>query len=62
MLFKIIEKIKQAFTPISEQDALTQYIERHHPTSVYDVEYWIQQYDRKQYNTAHSSNFGYHCR
>ena len=60
MLSNIIEKVKQAFTPATEQSKLDAFIERQHPTSVGDVEYWINVYDRKQY-AERSSNFSYHC-
>jgi hypothetical protein len=61
MLSNIIEKVKQAFTPSTRQDDLDAFIERQQPTSVSDVEYWMQEYDRKQY-ADRSSNFSYHYR
>jgi hypothetical protein len=48
MLLKLLEKVKQAFTPESEQDRLDAFITKQHPTSVCDVEYWIGVYDRRQ--------------
>lgn len=61
MLSKIIETVKQAFAPVSEQSQLDAFIEQQHPTSVCDVEYWINVYDRKRY-TERSSNFSCHYR
>lgn len=61
MLSNIIERVKQAFTAPSEQTKLDEFIARQHPTSVGDVEYWINVYDRKQY-LERSSNFTYHYR
>jgi hypothetical protein len=61
MLSNIIAKVKQAFTPESEQDKLDDFIARQQPTSVGDVEYWINVYDRNKY-LDRSSNFSYHYR
>ena len=61
MLSNIIEKVKQAFAPTTRQDDLDAFITAQHPTSVCDVEYWINVYDRKQY-AERSSNFSYHYR
>ena len=61
MLSNIIAKVKQAFTSPTEQEKLDAFIERQHPTSVGDVEYWINVYDRKQY-AERSANFSYHYR
>jgi hypothetical protein len=58
MLYNLIEKVKQVFTSPSEQEKLDDFITRQHPTSVGDVEYWINVYDRKQY-LERSSNFSY---
>ena len=62
MLSNLIAKVKQAFTPVSEHELLDAYVAAHQPTSVYDVEYWIQEYDRKQRSPSLSSNFSYHYR
>ena len=61
MLSNIINKIKQMFTAPTEQNKLDAFIARQQPTSVGDVEYWINVYDRRQY-TDRSSSFTYHCR
>ena len=61
MLSNIIKTVKNVFTPRTEQQNLDAYIASQHPTSVADVEYWIEQYDRKQY-TQRSSNFSYYYR
>jgi hypothetical protein len=61
MLSNIIEKVKQCFAPASRQETLDAFIEAQHPTSVCDVEYWINVYDRRQY-AERSSNFSYHYR
>ena len=62
MLSNLIDAVKSAFTPQSEQETLDAYIAAQHPTSVYDVEYWMNEYDRKQRTTALSANFNYHYR
>ena len=49
------------FTAPTEQNKLDAFIARQQPTSVGDVEYWINVYDRRQY-TDRSSSFTYHCR
>ena len=61
MLSNIISKIKQAFTAPTEQSRLDAFIAKQQPTSVGDVEYWINVYDRMQY-TNRSSSFSYHTR
>ena len=49
MISKLLQRIKYAFTPQSEQSKLEEFITKQQPTSVCDVEYWINVYDRKQY-------------
>ncbi len=44
----LIEKIKRAFEPTTYGDELEHFVASHHPTTVTDVEYWINQYDRRQ--------------
>jgi hypothetical protein len=61
MLSNIIEKVKQAFAPQTYQESLDDFITRQQPTSVGDVEYWINVYDRKQH-LDRSSNFSHHYR
>ena len=61
MLSKIVEKVKHLFTPATRQETLDAFIARQQPTSVCDVEYWINVYDRRQYQER-SSNFSYHYR
>ena len=59
MLSNLLERVKKAFAPISEQDRLDAFIAEQHPTSVCDVEYWLNEYDRRQYR-ARSSSFDWH--
>ena len=61
MLYNIVEKLKQVFTAPTEQSKLDAFIAQQQPTSVGDVEYWINVYDRMQY-TNRSSTFGYYTR
>lgn len=61
MLSKLIERLLNAFIPEPEQDKLDEFITRQQPTSVCDVEYWINVYDRKQYENR-ASTFSYHYR
>jgi hypothetical protein len=61
MLYNIIEKLKQIFSEPSEQSKLDAFIAQQQPTSVGDVEYWINVYDRRQY-LDRSSSFSYHIR
>lgn len=56
MLSKFFETLQKAFTAPSEQDNLDAFIAAQHPTSVTDVEYWINVYDRRQH-AARSNNF-----
>lgn len=62
MLSNIIESLKHVFEGPSEQQKLDDYIAQQHPTSVGDVEYWIKQYDRKQFTHSLISNATYHYR
>jgi hypothetical protein len=61
MLSNLIEKVKQAFAPLTEQESIDAFIARQQPTSVYDVEYWMNEYDRNQYKQR-SANFSIHYR
>ena len=48
MLSKIIQTLQKLFTAPTEQESLDAFISAQHPTSVCDVEYWIDVYDRNQ--------------
>lgn len=61
MLSNIIQSLQKLFIGPTEQETLDAFIAAQRPTSVCDVEYWINQYDRKQYQSR-SSNFSYHYR
>jgi hypothetical protein len=54
MLSNLLEKLKQFFTPETEQDRIDAFVARQQPTSVCDVEYWLKEYDRRQ---KHNSKF-----
>ena len=58
MLSFILEKLKQLSSQPSEQQQLDDFIIKHCPTSVGDVEHWINEYDRRQCSN-HLNNFGY---
>ena len=57
MLSKLLSFFKNAFTAPSEQERLDAFISAQHPTSVGDVEYWINVYDRMQHKNR-SQSFG----
>lgn len=57
MLFKIINQIKNLFTPTSEQHNLDTFISSKHPTSVAEVEYWTKVYDSRQRNNGLLFNY-----
>ena len=61
MLSKLLTFINKIFTAPSEQERLDAFITRQQPTSVGDVEYWINVYDRIQYNNR-SQSFGHYNR
>jgi len=61
MLSKFIESLQKIFSAPTEQERLDDFITRQEPTSVGDVEYWINVYDRAQFNQR-SANIGYHYR
>jgi hypothetical protein len=54
MLSKLLKRIRDAFTPQSDQDRLDEFITKQQPTSVCDVEHWINVYDRNQHNQRSS--------
>jgi len=58
MLSNLIEKFQKALQGPTEQEKLDEFVTRQHPTSVGDVEYWINEYDRIQYRQR-SANFIY---
>jgi hypothetical protein len=58
MLSNLLERVKSAFKPVSEQERIDAYIAEKQPTNVCDVEYWLNEYDRRQHR-ARSSNFDY---
>lgn len=59
MLANLINRVKQAFAVPDQQDQLDKFIRDQHPTSVCDVEHWINVYDRNQFanRSANFSNF-----
>lgn len=61
MLSKFFESLQKAFAAPTEQEKLDDFITRQHPTSVGDVEYWINVYDREQHRQR-SANFTYNYR
>jgi hypothetical protein len=58
ILAYLISKISRVFTPTTYGEELTQFIEAQHPSSVADVEYWIEQFDRRHQKLAYGM-FGY---
>lgn len=48
LLTYLIETIKKSFTPTTYGEELENFVASHNPTSPADVEYWINQYDRRQ--------------
>jgi hypothetical protein len=50
MLKKLVNIFNQIFYMQSEQQKLELYISQHNPTSVADVEHWIQQFDRSNHS------------
>ena len=58
LLTYLIDKLSSAFEPTSYRDELTRFVESNHPSTVADVEYWIDQYDRRQQRKP-SGMFGY---
>jgi len=56
MLSNLLSFFKAIFTAPTEQESLDAFISAQHPTSVGDVEYWIEVYDRRQYLNR-SKNF-----
>lgn len=50
--------IKRAFEPATYGQELEQFVASHNPSTVADVEYWIDQYDRRQQRKP-SGMFGY---
>ena len=59
MLSNLIEKFQRVFAAPTEQEKLDAFIAQQQPTSVCDVEYWINVYDRNQH-TQRSSSFVYY--
>jgi hypothetical protein len=44
---QLLKWIKSLFVGASYQDSLDRFIASKHPTSPSEVEYWIQQYDKR---------------
>lgn len=61
MLSKFIKNLQKLFTAPTSQSELDAFIKSKNPTSVGDVEYWIDVYDRKQY-IDRSRSFNHHSR
>lgn len=59
MLSNVLEKIQKALQGPTEQEKLDEFISRQQPTSVGDVEYWMNVYDRTQYHQR-SSNIAFY--
>jgi len=58
MLYNIFKKIQQFFAKNDYQSNLDEFISRHHPTSVCDVEHLISVYDReKLYGSVVTYNY-----
>ena len=49
MLSNILTQLKKMFSGPTEQENLDAFIAKQHPTSVCDVEYWMNVYDRRQH-------------
>ena len=58
LLTYLIERIKQSFKPTTYGEELENFVAGHNPSTPADVEYWINQYDRRQQH-AHSGMFCY---
>lgn len=58
LLAYLIEKIKKSFKPTTYGEELENFVASHNPVTPADVEYWIEQYDRRQ-QRARGGMFSY---
>ena len=58
-LLKFKASLKKLFVAKSEQDKLDEFITNQRPTTVNEVEYWTDVYDRRRHNSQASTYFHY---